>query len=463
LSKTKITYYCNNCGAKHDKWQGKCNTCGSWNTIQEEVEVLIKNKVGTSVSKFSSKNSQNQPTLLSDIQETSNVLVPLPDTELNRVLGGGLVKGSVILIGGEPGVGKSTLMLHLCKILDNDTVLYVSGEESSDQIKIRAQRLLVNTQSLFIFTETNLDFILEAQQKTKAQVLIVDSIQTVFSAEIDSTPGSIAQIRHCSSVLHSFAKKEGFTLIIIGHITKDGFIAGPKVLEHLVDVVLEFESLKNQSVRMLRTIKNRFGKTNELGLYEMNEQGLQAILNPSELFLSEENEGTAGVAISPILEGQRSLLVEVQALVCTTFYSTPQRNSNGYDAKRLSMIVAILEKKNGLKLFQKDIFLNITGGIKIIDTAIDLAVFMAILSSSEEVTIKPKICFAAEIGLTGELRSIKDIEKRIQESEKLGYEKIVVASSNKKKKLELQTNNIEIIYIKNTAQVIENISHFCNI
>ena len=425
MSKQKSAFFCQECGFEAPKWLGKCPSCSSWNTFVEEIVSNTKSALPFSVD---SRNSK--PTPISDIQHLEENRIPLRDTELNRVLGGGLVKGALVLIGGEPGIGKSTLMLQMA-IEEPLTILYVSGEESEQQIRMRAERIGIKNQACQLLTETNLINIINHAKALMPQMLIIDSIQTLYFSAIDSSPGSVSQVRECTAQLLRFAKETNVPVFLIGHITKDGSIAGPKVLEHMVDAVLQFEGDRNHVYRLLRTVKNRFGSTNELGIYEMQGTGLRVVDNPSEILITNTDSNLSGVAIATTIEGMRPLQVEVQALVSSAAYGTPQRSSTGFDAKRLNMLLAVMEKRCGFKLAAKDVFLNIAGGIKVDDPAVDLAVTMAVLSSNADLPIPQGITFAAEVGLSGEVRPVNRAEVRIHEAQKLGYKTIYLSKYNK--------------------------------
>ena len=424
MSKVKTTFICNNCGTNFPKWQGQCTSCKSWNSISEEV--ILKTKSNTWETESVKSLKSTTPQKISNIVYKEENRLVTSDTEFNRVLGGGIVPGSLTLLGGEPGIGKSTLLLQIAIRLPYST-LYVSGEESQSQIKMRANRMNHESDECYVLTEISLESIFKQIKKIQPQVLIIDSIQTLKTELVDSAPGSVSQIKTCTSELINFSKKTSTPVIIIGHITKDGNIAGPKILEHMVDTVLQFEGDRNHVYRILRVNKNRFGSTNEIGVYEMNVKGLKEINNPSEILISKKNQELSGNAISATIEGMRPFMIEVQALVSTAVYGTPQRSSTGYNSKRLNMLLAVLEKRVGFRLASKDVFLNITGGISVDDTALDLAVVAAIISSNEDLVLNEKYCFAAEIGLSGEIRPVQRLEQRITEAEKLGFSKILLS------------------------------------
>ena len=426
MAKVKKAFFCQSCGAQNAQWQGQCNTCKAWNTLVEEI--IEKETLKEWVSDASQQNTVPIP--INAIDVTQAPRIKTKDEELNRVLGGGLVPGSVILLGGEPGIGKSTLLLQVSLSL-NTNVLYISGEESQQQIKLRADRMDLSGENCFVLSQTETQKIFQQIQKIKPDLLIVDSIQTLHSNHIESGAGSVSQIRATAGELIQFAKNTNTPVILVGHITKDGNIAGPKILEHMVDTVLQFEGDRNHIYRILRAQKNRFGATSEIGIYEMISQGLRQVTNPSEVLISEKEEALSGHAIAATVEGIRPLMIEVQALVSTAVYGTPQRSSTGFNAKRLNMLLAVLEKRAGFSLSSKDVFINITGGITIEDPALDMAVLAALLSSYHDIPILQKICFAAEIGLSGEIRPIAKAEIRIQEAEKLGFEQIVVSKFSK--------------------------------
>ena len=426
MAKVKKAFFCQSCGAQNAQWQGQCNACKAWNTLVEEI--IEKETPKEWVSDTSLQNTIPIPINAIDVTQTPRIKTK--DEELNRVLGGGLVPGSVILLGGEPGIGKSTLLLQVSLSL-NTNVLYISGEESQQQIKLRADRMGLSGENCFVLSQTETQKIFQQIQKVKPDLLIVDSIQTLHSNHIESGAGSVSQIRATAGELIQFAKNTNTPVILVGHITKDGNIAGPKILEHMVDTVLQFEGDRNHIYRILRAQKNRFGATSEIGIYEMISQGLRQVTNPSEVLISEKEEALSGHAIAATVEGIRPLMIEVQALVSTAVYGTPQRSSTGFNAKRLNMLLAVLEKRAGFSLGSKDVFINITGGITIEDPALDMAVVAALLSSYHDIPILQKICFAAEIGLSGEIRPIAKAEIRIQEAEKLGFEQIVLSKFSK--------------------------------
>tara|TARA_R110001599_G_scaffold95825_2_gene248345 strand:- start:11186 stop:12544 length:1359 start_codon:yes stop_codon:yes gene_type:complete len=427
MAKVKTSFFCQNCGAQTPKWTGQCSTCNEWNTIVEEV---IQKEVKRNWKQSISVKQKAKPLRIDEIQLNPEERIKTNNNELDTVLGGGLVKGSVTLLGGEPGIGKSTLLLQVALSI-SQKVLYVSGEESQSQIKMRAERIDASTSNCLILTETNTQQIFKNIEEVLPEFLIIDSIQTLHTESIDATPGSISQIRETTAELIKFAKETATPVLLIGHINKEGQIAGPKILEHMVDVVLQFEGDRNHTYRILRAQKNRFGSTAELGIYEMLSNGLREISNPSEILISKKDDDLSGTAIASTLEGIRPLMIEIQALVSTAVYGTPQRSTTGYNLKRLHMILAVLEKRAGFKLGAKDVFLNITGGIYVDDPAIDLAVVAAILSSNEDVAISPQVCFAAEVGLAGEIRPVSKIDQRISEAEKLGYTKFVASKYNK--------------------------------
>ncbi|MFM8242824.1 MAG: DNA repair protein RadA [Crocinitomicaceae bacterium] len=449
MSKVKSAFFCQECGYETPKWLGRCPSCQSWTSFVEE-----KIEKNSGVKAFSVSDQKSKPTLIQEVEQSEEFRLQFEDKELNTLLGGGLVPGSILLLGGEPGIGKSTLLLQIA-VLEQRKVLYVSGEESDKQIRMRADRIGIKNQDCYLLPETNLNTILTYAQEIKPELLVIDSIQTLFDGNLESSPGSISQVRECTAQLLRYAKQTGTPVFLIGHITKDGSIAGPKVLEHMVDTVLQFEGDRNHLYRLLRTTKNRFGSTNELGIYEMMGAGLRAVENPSELLINQDNQQLSGIAIASTIEGLRPLQIEVQALVSTAAYGTPQRSSTGFDAKRLNMLLAVLEKRCGFKLASKDVFLNIAGGIKVDDPATDLAVAMAVLSSNADLAIPKTIAFAAEIGLSGELRQVQRLESRVAEAEKLGYEKIIV-SRQSKEKIE-KNRQIQIIHCSKIEEVVRNV------
>ena len=464
MGKDKIAYVCSNCGQESAKWIGKCPACGQWNTFKE---IRIANESGTMAAKSAATTGRtalghkNRPLRLRDITAKDEPRIDLHDGELNRVLGGGLVPGSIVLLGGEPGIGKSTLTLQTILNIPERRILYVSGEESAHQLKMRAERLLghqtpaTNTQhptpdgseealdNLLILCETSLEAIFNEIKEVKPELVIVDSIQTISTEDVESSPGSLTQVRECAAALLRFAKTSGVPVILIGHITKEGTLAGPKILEHIVDTVIQFEGDQHHMYRILRSMKNRFGSTSELGIYEMQQTGLRQVSNPSELLLTQDHEGLSGIAISSAIEGVRPFLVETQALVSTAAYGTPQRSATGFDQRRLNMLLAVLEKRVGFKLIQKDVFINIAGGLRVTDLAMDLSVIAAVLGSNVDTPIENGWCMAGEVGLSGEVRPVSRIEQRIAEAEKLGFQHMIIPKYNmaglnlKKCKIEL--------------------------
>tara|TARA_Y100001968_G_C19425308_1_gene754025 strand:+ start:1275 stop:2633 length:1359 start_codon:yes stop_codon:yes gene_type:complete len=424
--KIKSAFFCQNCGAQSPKWLGRCTTCKEWDTFVEE-------NISTETSGVSSKGifKKHKPILINDISSIKEERISLEDQELNRVLGGGIVPGSVTLLGGDPGIGKSTLLLQLSLNILNKKILYVSGEESEYQIKMRCDRINKSSKSCYILTETLIDNIFSEIEKINTDIVIIDSVQTIQTSNIESSPGSVSQIRECCAEIIKYAKYTGISFFLIGHINKDGAIAGPKILEHMVDTVLQFEGDRNNIYRILRSVKNRFGSSSEIGVYEMTQLGLREVNNPSEILISIRDENISGASIAATIEGERPIMIEIQALVSSAVYGTPQRSSTGYNLRRLNMLLAVLEKKCGFRLGVKDVFLNITGGIRIDDTAIDLAVICSILSSDQEKPIDMHTCFAAEIGLSGEVRPVSRVEQRIAEAEKLGYKQIIISKYNK--------------------------------
>lgn len=448
MAKVKTSFFCQNCGTQYAKWQGQCSSCKQWNTIVEEV---IQKEVKASWQQQEKGRTRvAKPTLVHEISSTTEKRLPTSDQELDRVLGGGIVPGSLILLGGEPGIGKSTLLLQISLKLPYKT-LYISGEESQKQIKMRAERISQKNSNCFVLTETKTQNIFKQISEVQPDIVVIDSIQTLHSDYIESSAGSISQIRECTTELIKFAKESGIPVFLIGHITKDGNIAGPKILEHMVDTVLQFEGDRNHVYRILRSLKNRFGSTSELGIYEMLSDGLREVSNPSEILISQNADELSGTAIAATLEGARPLMIEIQALVSTAVYGTPQRSTTGYNAKRLNMLLAVLEKRAGFKLAAKDVFLNITGGISIDDTAIDLAVIAAILSSNEDEEISKTNCFAAEIGLAGEIRPVNRIDQRILEAEKLGFTTFFASKHNK---ISLKNTKINVVLISRIEDLV---------
>ena len=448
MAKTKSVYVCQNCGVSSPKWIGRCPSCGEWNSFVEEI-VNKEPAIKTQIAGF--ETTVQKPVLITDVETTVESRIDTNNNELNRVLGGGLVNGSLVLIGGEPGIGKSTLVLQVVLNLKDKRTLYVSGEESVNQLKLRAERLKFKNPDCYIVSETSLEQVFVHVQNVKPDLLIVDSIQTITTENIESSPGSVSQVRECAAALLKFCKTSGVPVLLIGHINKEGSIAGPKVLEHIVDTVLQFEGDQHYMYRILRPIKNRFGSTSELGIFEMQQSGLREVSNPSELLLSQNHEGLSGVAIASAIEGVRPFLIEVQSLVSSAAYGIPQRSSTGFDLRRLNMLLAVLEKRAGFKLSQKDVFMNIAGGIKVNDPAIDLAVISAILSSSMDIALEPHICLAGEVGLSGEIRPINRIEQRIHEAEKLGFKKIIIPTINLKS-LDVKRINIELIQVRKVEE-----------
>ncbi|WKZ59458.1 MAG: DNA repair protein RadA [Cyclobacteriaceae bacterium] len=432
MAKSKTLFFCQNCGHESPKWMGKCPSCNQWNTFAEEV-VKKESAARQGWHQDDEKRRANKPRTIQEIESGKEIRVATPDQELNRVLGGGIVPGSLILIGGEPGIGKSTLMLQLALSLKHLKVLYVSGEESEQQIKMRADRLSVSkNDACYIFTETNTQNIFQGIKQLQPELVIIDSIQTLFSDILDSTAGSIGQVRQCAGELMKFAKETDTPVFLVGHITKDGMLAGPKVLEHMVDTVLQFEGDRHLAYRILRTTKNRFGSTSEIGIYEMLGNGLREVSNPSEILISQKDGPLSGATIGATIEGNRPLLIEIQSLVSPASYGTPQRTPTGFDQKRLNMLLAVLEKRCGFKMGVHDVFVNMAGGIRVEDPAIDLAVCVSVISSLEELPVSEKICFAAEVGLGGELRAVNRIDQRISEAEKLGFTEIYISRFGQK-------------------------------
>jgi DNA repair protein RadA/Sms len=482
VAKTKIAYFCQSCGFESPKWLGKCPSCQQWNTFAEEIIEKANNSIPDWKAPSTSLQRANKPTPVSEITFNEEDRILTPDAEFNRVLGGGIVAGSLVLIGGEPGIGKSTLMLQLALSMPNLKVLYISGEESERQIKMRAERLTpqppkggaikasnplsANTPPLggrgvgaYILTETSTQNIFKQIETLEPDLVVVDSIQTLYSSHIESTPGSVSQVRECTAELLRFAKESSTPVFLIGHITKDGAIAGPKILEHMVDTVLQFEGDRHHVYRILRAVKNRFGSASELGIYEMLGEGLREVSNPSEILLSQRDENLSGITISATLEGMRPMLIETQALVSPSAYGTPQRTATGFDTRRMNMLLAVLEKRCGFRLGTQDVFLNITGGIRVEDPAIDLGLAAAIVSSHQDIPIPFKTCFAGEIGLSGEIRAVNRIEQRIAEAQKLGFEQIFISkynmpsASKDKRQMDLSRYNIQVKTAGNIEEV----------
>ncbi|CAN5456688.1 DNA repair protein RadA [soil metagenome] len=456
MSKVKSKYVCQNCGFVTAKWIGKCPECQLWNTLVEEVEIIDKRKNYSNRNGSSKLAAGSNLQLISEIEKQTDKRIETGITELDRVLGGGIVSGSVIMIGGDPGIGKSTLMLQLAEKIVDKKILYVSGEESAQQIKLRCDRLGFQLENFYILSETNLEIVSSVIESLSPDIIVVDSIQTVYRPELESTPGTVAQLRESTSLLINIAKTKNIPIFIVGHITKEGMIAGPKILEHIVDVVLQFEGERTHSYRVLRGIKNRFGSTNEIGIFEMTHLGLKEVLNPSEVFLSQRNYGASGCVISSAIEGTRPILIEVQALVTPTSYGIPQRTAMGIDYKRLSILIAVLEKKSGIQLSKADIFLNIAGGVRIDEPAIDLASAMSIISSFRDIPVDSETVVLGEIGLSGEVRTISYIDRRINEAAKLGFKKILIPKSNSKKLFGVN-KAIEVIPVENIREAVEKI------
>ncbi|MDR1897930.1 MAG: DNA repair protein RadA [Prevotellaceae bacterium] len=448
MAKIKKAYFCQQCGYESPKWLGKCPACGEWNTFTEEI---ISKPAGT----MTDIRQTSKPVKISDINIEEYNRIMLANNEMNRLLGGGLVAGSIALIGGEPGIGKSTLSLQIALNQPNLKTLYVSGEESASQIKLRAERLGSNSGSnCYILSETLLENILLQAKEINPDFIVIDSIQTIYTDKLDSSPGSVSQIRECAALLMRYAKESNTPVFVIGHITKDGSIAGPKILEHIVDVVLQFEGDNNYIYRLLRSMKNRFGSTDEIGIFEMTGTGLREVSNPSEVLITRHEESLSGCSVAAMIDGARSFLIETQALVSTAAYGTPQRSATGFDVRRLNMLLAVLEKRAGFRLAVKDVFLNIAGGIKVVDPAIDLAIVSSILSSTADIPISHDWCFAGEIGLSGEIRPVNRIVARVSEAEKLGFKKIFISKYNKKTP-ELSKFQIKIEYIGKIPELVE--------
>jgi DNA repair protein RadA/Sms len=459
MSKVKKAFFCQNCGYESVKWVGQCPSCAQWNTFVEELIQIESNKNNNDWKQYGESAKSNKTILLSEIEGSEEKRMLTADPELNRVLGGGIVPGSIVLIAGEPGIGKSTLFLQNGLWLKNVSVLYISGEESELQIKMRADRMKLDPienpgKNFYLLTETSTQIIFQEIKKLKPQLVIVDSVQTLRTPLIDSSPGSVSQIRECAAEFQRFAKETNTPVFLIGHITKDGNIAGPKILEHMVDTVLQFEGDRHYAYRILRTLKNRFGSTDELGIYEMTDKGMRGVNNPSEILITQKEEQLSGIAIAATIEGMRPLLIEVQALVTQSVYGTPQRTVSGFDLRRLQLLLAVLEKRGGFHFGLKDVFLNIAGGLKVEDPSIDLAVLCALLSSYEDVALSQHICFAGEVGLSGEIRAVNRIDQRISEAEKLGFQKVIVSKYNQKG-LSKQKFNIEIVTMSRVEEVYQ--------
>lgn len=452
MAKASTVYFCQNCGAQSPKWIGRCPSCGEWNTYAEEI---VKKESGreSSLGEIRSRRKV-APVPIDKVTAGKERRINTGTAELNRVLGGGMVPGSLVLIGGEPGIGKSTLMLQVALRFEKYKILYVSGEESEQQIKMRADRIGTANPSCLLLTETNTQNIFRYLEEEAPDILVIDSIQTLHTDRIESSPGSISQIRECAAELQRYAKLTDTPIILIGHITKDGMLAGPKVLEHMVDTVLQFEGDRNYEFRILRSVKNRYGSTSELGIFEMTDKGLREISNPSEILISQRDEDVSGISVAATVEGQRPMLVETQALVGSAAYGTPQRSATGYDVKRLNMLLAVLEKRAGFRLGVKDVFLNIAGGLRVDDPAIDLAIISAVMSSNADIPVPQQYCFAGEVGLSGEIRAVNRLEQRVAEADKLGFEKVFV-SAYAKKSLDMRKYKAEIVFVKKIEDLIK--------
>ncbi len=454
MAKTKTVFFCKECGNESPKWIGHCPGCGAWNSYVEESVVVGKDS--KSVKSSILPDVKSKPTRVAEISSVKEARIDLGYEELNRVLGGGLVPGSLILLGGEPGIGKSTLLLQVALNIKDKKILYVSGEESAQQIKMRAERIGIRNENCYILTEINTSDIIKHFEQTKPDIAIIDSIQTLESPSIEATAGSISQIRETAAEMNKVAKAHHVPIFLIGHITKDGTIAGPKILEHIVDTVIQFEGDRHYGFRILRTVKNRFGSSSELGIFEMNAAGLREVSNPSEILLSQREENVSGIAVAAMVEGLRPMMIETQALVSTAAYGTPQRSCTGFDTRRLNMLLAVLEKRAGFRLSTKDVFLNIAGGLRVDDPAIDLAVMAAILSSNEDIAISNRYAFAAEVGLSGEVRSVNRVEARIAEADKLGMEKIFVSKYNCRG-LDTSKYNVEVVPLATIGELIKSL------
>jgi len=448
MAKTKTAWFCKECGSESPKYMGRCTSCGSWNTLVEQTLVVGKK------SSFVQDKSENTPIPVGEMNSDESPRLDLRSVELNRVLGGGLVMGSLVLLGGEPGIGKSTLALQLSLRLKGTSILYVSGEESYRQLKLRADRIGITNQDCLLYCETDLDSVLLQAQQINPKLVVIDSIQTMMSADIESSPGSVSQVRECTGKILQFAKRNNIPFLIIGHITKEGSIAGPKILEHMVDTVLQFEGDQNYVYRIVRSIKNRFGSTSEIGIFEMQQAGLREVNNPSELLLTQRDNEISGIAVAATMEGNRPILIETQALVSSAAYGTPQRSAIGFDVRRLNMLLAVLEKRVGFKLAFKDVFLNLAGGIKADDPALDLSVVCAILSSDLNLTIPQGVCFAAEVGLTGEIRPVGRVEHRIAEAQKLGFTSVYLSKYNQKG-LDASRFTIQLRFVSRVEEVFQ--------
>lgn len=453
MMKNKTVYVCSSCGVDSPKWLGKCPVCGEWNSYVEEI-IAARPQQQRNASQ--TPGLRQKPVRINEIEECSEIRIDLRDNELNRVLGGGLVKGSMVLIGGEPGIGKSTLLLQTALRLNGVKILYVSGEESMSQLKMRASRLGIENDDCYIVCDTSLESVCTHIKNVAPQLVVIDSIQTVSSDMLESSAGSVSQVRECAAAILRVAKENNIPVILIGHINKEGSIAGPKVLEHIVDAVLQFEGDQHYMYRVLRSVKNRFGSTSELGIYEMRQNGLREVENPSELLLSRSHEGMSGVAVAVAVEGMRAFLIETQSLVSSAVYGTPQRSATGFDSRRMNMLLAVLEKRVGFKLAQKDVFLNIAGGIKANDPAMDLAVISAILSSNTDIAIDTGVCMTGEIGLSGEIRPVNRIEQRISEASKLGFKRIIIPANNIKAE-ECRKFSIETVPVKRVEEAFRQI------
>jgi DNA repair protein RadA/Sms len=454
MSKTKSTFFCQNCGQESAKWVGKCPSCNEWNTFVEEVIVKGSDKAAKEDWREFSGTSGLKTISINDVVSGEEKRIISGDVELNRVLGGGIVAGSIVLVAGEPGIGKSTLFLQIGLQLSHVRTLYISGEESEQQIKMRADRVGAESDNFYLLTETNTQIIFKEIKKLQPELVIVDSIQTLQSPFVESSPGSISQIRECAAELQRYAKETNTPVFLIGHITKDGTIAGPKILEHMVDTVLQFEGDRHYAYRILRTLKNRFGSTSELGIYEMTGEGMRPVLNPSEILITQKEDELSGIAIAATIEGMRPLLIETQALVTQSVYGTPQRTVSGFDLRRLQLLLAVLEKRGGFHFGVKDVFINIAGGIKVEDPSLDLAIVCALLSSYEDVPLPQKVCFAGEVGLSGEIRAVNRIEQRIAEAKKLGFEKIIISKYNAKSLGKLKFG-IEVVTLGKVEEVYQ--------